>query len=101
MTLCPYFNGINSIGSCAPQISQTVDVTKTGGSLLATGIYGTVKVVTTGLFLLVGIGRFGRRKSILAAALWMVSATLILRSVLTTHPPADVNVVNRNKSSTS
>src|SRR5437016_14457470 len=52
--------GQNS-GYYAPQIFQTVGVSKTNASLFATGIYGTVKVITTGIFLLTGIDYLGRR----------------------------------------
>jgi hypothetical protein len=57
--LCQQFSGTNSIGYYAPQIFQTVGVPKTNASLFATGVYGTVEVVATGLFLILGIGRFG------------------------------------------
>src|SRR2546423_3370597 len=46
--LCQQFSGTNSIGYYAPQIFQTVGVSKTNTSLFATGIYGTVKVIATG-----------------------------------------------------
>jgi hypothetical protein len=41
--------------------------------MFATGIYGTVKVIATAIFLFVGIDRFGRKKSLIAG---------------TCHPPA-------------
>jgi sugar porter (SP) family MFS transporter len=92
--LCQQFSGTNSIGYYAPEIFQTVGVSKTNASLFATGIYGTVKVATTGLFLILGIDRFGRRKSLLAGAFWMMSMMIILGSVLATHPPTNTNVVS-------
>ncbi|KAF2814490.1 quinate permease [Mytilinidion resinicola] len=81
------FSGTNSIGYYAPQIFQTVGVSKSSASLFATGVYGTVKVVTTGLFLILGIDRFGRRKSLLAGAAWMATMMFIIGAVLATHPP--------------
>ena len=92
--LCQQFSGTNSIGYYAPEIFQTVGVSKTNASLFATGIYGTVKVATTGLFLILGIDRIGRRKSLLAGAFWMMSMMIILGSVLATHPPTNTNVVS-------
>jgi sugar porter (SP) family MFS transporter len=62
------FSGTNSIGYYAPEIFQTVGVSSTNSSLFATGVYGTVKVVTTGIFLVVGIDKLGRRKSLLFGA---------------------------------
>jgi len=92
--LCQQFSGTNSIGYYAPEIFQTVGVSKTNASLFATGVYGTVKVATTGLFLILGIDRIGRRKSLLAGAFWMMSMMIILGSVLATHPPTNTNVVS-------
>jgi hypothetical protein len=81
------FSGTNSIGYYAPQIFQTVGLSKSSASLFATGVYGTVKVVATGIFLLLGIDRFGRRKSLLAGAAWMACMMFIIGAVLSTHPP--------------
>lgn len=84
---CQQFSGTNSIGYYAPEIFQTVGISATNSSLFATGVYGTVKVVSTGLFLWVGIETFGRRRSLLAGALWMMAMMFILGAVLHTHPP--------------
>jgi sugar porter (SP) family MFS transporter len=88
------FSGTNSIGYYAPQIFQTVGVSKTNASLFATGIYGTVKVATTGIFLLIGIDKLGRRKSLLFGAAWMMTMMFIIGAVLHTHPPTNVNTVS-------
>lgn len=84
---CQQFSGTNSIGYYAPEIFQTVGVSKTNSALFATGVYGTVKVIATGLFLWLGIETLGRRKSLLAGALWMMAMMFILGAVLNTHPP--------------
>ncbi|KAF2705490.1 quinate permease [Pleomassaria siparia CBS 279.74] len=81
------FSGTNSIGYYAPQIFQTVGVSKSSSSLFATGVYGTVKVIATAIFLLIGIDRFGRKKSLMGGALWMASMMFIIGAVLVTHPP--------------
>ncbi|EOA82544.1 hypothetical protein ACJQWK_04416 [Exserohilum turcicum] len=81
------FSGTNSIGYYAPQIFQAIGVSKSNASLFATGIYGTVKVITTGIFLIVGIDFIGRKKSLMAGALWMASMMFIIGAVLATHPP--------------
>jgi len=88
------FSGTNSIGYYAPQIFQTVGVSKTNASLFATGVYGTTKVVTTGIFLVIGIDKFGRRKSLLFGAAWMMIMMFIIGAVLNTHPPTNVNTVS-------
>lgn len=88
------FSGTNSIGYYAPQIFQTVGISKANSSLFATGIYGTVKVIATGIFLLIGIDKLGRRKSLMAGAAWMASMMFILGAVLVTHPPTNVGAVS-------
>jgi hypothetical protein len=64
-----------------------VGLSKTDTSLFATGIYGTVKVVSTGIFLIIGIDRWGRKKSLIGGAAWMASMMFIIGAVLATHPP--------------
>ncbi|TVY81266.1 Quinate permease [Lachnellula suecica] len=81
------FSGTNSIGYYAPQIFQTVGISATNTSLFATGIYGTVKVCTTGIFLLIGIDKLGRRKSLMFGAAWMMTMMFILGAVLHNKPP--------------
>ncbi len=82
------FSGTNSIGYYAPQIFETVGVSSTKSSLFATGVYGTVKVIATGIFLLVGIDRWGRKNSLIGGGLWMASMMFIIGAVLVTHPPS-------------
>ena len=62
-------------------------LSKAESSLFATGIYGTVKVLSTGIFLIVGIDWLGRRKALLAGAAWMATFMYIIGAVLATHPP--------------
>jgi sugar porter (SP) family MFS transporter len=92
--LCQQMSGTNSIGYYAPQIFQTVGVSKANASLFATGVYGTVKVVTTGIFLLIGIDKFGRRNSLLCGAAWMSIMMFIIGAVLKTHPPTNTGTVS-------
>lgn len=82
------FSGTNSIGYYAPQIFESIGLSSTNSSLFATGIYGTVKVIATGIFLLIGIDRWGRKKSLMGGAAWMASMMFIIGAVLATHPPA-------------
>lgn len=80
--LCQQFSGTNSIGYYAPEIFQTVGVSKTNSSLFATGIYGTVKVVATFIFLLVGIDQLGRKKALVAGAFWMSAMMFIVSRIV-------------------
>ncbi|KAK3207614.1 hypothetical protein GRF29_103g1509214 [Pseudopithomyces chartarum] len=81
------FSGTNSIGYYAPQIFQTIGLSKSNSSLFATGVYGTVKVVTTGIFLIIGIDFLGRKKSLIGGAIWMAAMMFIIGAVLATNPP--------------
>ncbi|GAB1207539.1 general substrate transporter [Aspergillus pseudonomiae] len=87
LMLCQQFSGTNSIGYYAPQIFQTIGLSATNSSLFATGVYGTVKVVATAIFLFVGIDRWGRKKSLIGGSIWMASMMFIIGAVLATHPP--------------
>lgn len=92
------FSGTNSIGYYAPAIFQTVGVSATNASLFATGVYGTVKVVATLVFLLIGIDFLGRKKALIFGAAWMASMMFIIGAVLATHPP-DTNSTSVSKAS--
>lgn len=92
------FSGTNSIGYYAPQIFQTIGLSATNSSLFATGVYGTVKVVATGIFLLVGIDRWGRKVSLVGGSIWMASMMFIIAAVLATHPP-DTNATGVSQAS--
>lgn len=69
------------------RIFQTIGLSKADSSMFATGIYGTVKVVATAIFLFLGIDRFGRKKSLIAGGFWMATMMFIIGAVLATHPP--------------
>lgn len=81
------WSGTNSIGYYAPQLFQTVGVTGGNTSLFTTGIYGVVKVVATGVFLIVGIDKIGRRWSLIAGGIWMCAMMFVLGGVLVSYPP--------------
>ncbi|CDU23657.1 related to quinate transport protein [Sporisorium scitamineum] len=55
------FSGTNSLNFYSPQIFNSLGVTGQSGGLLATGIYGVVKIITTGLFMAVAIEQLGRK----------------------------------------
>jgi hypothetical protein len=55
--LCTY-----SINYYAPDIFSSIGITGTTGSLLASGVYGLVKIVATVLFMVFGVERAGRKK---------------------------------------
>lgn len=55
------FSGTNSLNYYSPQIFKSLGVTGQSAGLLATGIYGIVKIVTTGLFMVIAIEQLGRK----------------------------------------
>ncbi|KAH6648201.1 sugar transporter [Truncatella angustata] len=81
------FSGTNSIGYYAPQIFQTIGISSSDSSLFATGVYGTVKVVATAIFLLIGIDKWGRKWSLVGGAVWMTIMMLIIGILLVKFPP--------------
>lgn len=93
MMFCQQFSGTNSIGYYAPQIFQSVGISSSNSSLFATGIYGTVKVIATAIFLFIGIDRWGRKRSLMGGAAWMAVMMFIIGAVLATHPPDTTSTV--------
>ncbi|EST09693.1 General substrate transporter [Kalmanozyma brasiliensis GHG001] len=53
--------GTNSINYYSPQIFKSLGITGQSGGLLATGVYGIVKIITTALFMAVAIEQLGRK----------------------------------------
>ncbi|KAJ5883818.1 uncharacterized protein N7473_010704 [Penicillium subrubescens] len=91
--VCQQFSGTNSIGYYAPQIFQSIGISSSNSSLFATGIYGTVKVIATAIFLFIGIDRWGRKRSLMGGAVWMAVMMFIIGAVLATHPPDTTSTV--------
>ncbi|KAH8651404.1 general substrate transporter [Xylariales sp. PMI_506] len=98
--MCQQFTGTNSIGYYAPEIFESIGVASTSTSLFATGVYGTVKVISTAIFLIVGIDRWGRRKSLIGGAIWMATMMFIIGGVLHNHPP-DIHATTVSPASTA
>ncbi|PWN50110.1 sugar transporter [Violaceomyces palustris] len=61
LMLFQQLTGTNSINYYSPQIFKSLGITGTNTGLLATGIYGIVKIVFTALFLAVAIEQLGRK----------------------------------------
>lgn len=58
-------SGINALNYYSPTIFQSIGFKGTSVGLLATGVFGLVKSVSTLAFMLFGIDRLGRRKSMI------------------------------------
>ncbi|GJJ07225.1 hypothetical protein Clacol_001425 [Clathrus columnatus] len=81
------WSGQNSIGYYAPEVFLSVGIKGTDSTLLASGIYGLVKVIATTVFLVIGIEQFGRKKSLVGGAFLMGTFFFILGGLMQTHPP--------------
>ncbi|KAI0085989.1 general substrate transporter [Irpex rosettiformis] len=79
--------GQNSVGYYAPQIFQSIGYTGTSNSLLASGIYGIVKLVATAIFVFFLVETLGRRWSLFISAIGMGTLFFIIGALEKTHPP--------------
>ncbi|TFK35701.1 general substrate transporter [Crucibulum laeve] len=82
--------GQNSVGYYAPQIFASIGYSGTKNSLLASGVYGVVKVVATAIFIFFGVETLGRKLSLFISAMGMGTLFFIIGAILKTHPPPTV-----------
>lgn len=82
--------GQNSVNYYAPQIFEAIGYTGRRSSLLASGIYGVVKVVATAIFIFWGVETLGRKLSLFISAVGMGTLFYIIGAILKTHPPPPV-----------
>jgi len=81
------FCGQNSVGYYAPTVFQSIGFTGTSVSLLATGVYGVVKVVATALFIFFAVESLGRKVSLFVSAMGMGVMFFIIGALLKSFPP--------------
>ncbi|EMR64690.1 putative quinate permease protein [Eutypa lata UCREL1] len=72
------FTGTDSLNYFAPEIFQMIGVPAGSLSLLTTGVYGIVKLVTTIFYVGFIVDRVGRRKPLLVGALLQATAMLYI-----------------------
>ncbi|KAJ3513673.1 hypothetical protein NLJ89_g2822 [Agrocybe chaxingu] len=84
--------GQNSVNYYAPQIFASIGYVGTKNSLLASGIYGVIKVVATAVFIFGFVESLGRKLSLFISAMGMGSLFFIIGAILKTHPPPIVAV---------
>ncbi|CAI7678129.1 unnamed protein product [Penicillium pancosmium] len=68
LMLLQNLTGINAINYYSPIIFRSIGFTGTSVGLLATGVYGLVKMATTAVFMIWIVDRFGRRGPLLVGA---------------------------------
>ncbi|KZT57591.1 putative high-affinity glucose transporter of the major facilitator superfamily [Calocera cornea HHB12733] len=89
------FSGQNSVSYYAPEVFSSIGMPSTTSALLASGVYGIVKLLSTFAFLWIGIEQLGRRKSLVYGVAWMGIMFFIIGALLHTHPPvAEESVSN-------
>ncbi|KAG8872262.1 hypothetical protein FRB97_007820 [Tulasnella sp. 331] len=81
------FCGQNSISYYAPTIFKSIGYVGTTPALLASGVYGVVKVVATSIFIFFFVEKFGRKWSLFYGALTMGVLFYIVGAIFKTHPP--------------
>jgi len=83
--------GQNSVNYYAPQIFASIGFTARKNSLLASGIYGVIKLVATTIFICFGVEALGRKISLFISAMGMGTLFFIIGAILKTHPPPSVD----------
>jgi hypothetical protein len=81
------WSGQNSVGYYAPQIFTSIGYTGQKNSLLASGVYGVVKVVATAFFVFFFVESFGRKRSLQISAFGMGTLFFIIGALLKSYPP--------------
>ncbi|KZO91790.1 putative high-affinity glucose transporter of the major facilitator superfamily [Calocera viscosa TUFC12733] len=81
------FSGQNSVSYYAPEVFSSIGMPSTTSALLASGVYGIVKLLSTLAFLFIGIEQLGRRRSLVYGVAWMGIMFFIIGALLRTHPP--------------
>lgn len=71
---------------CCDAHSRQIGYTGTTPSLLASGIYGVVKLIATALFIFFAVEYLGRKLSLIISALGMGTFFFIIGAILKTHP---------------
>jgi hypothetical protein len=79
--------GQNSVSYYAPTIFASIGYSGATQSLLASGVYGIVKVVATAIFVFFFVETLGRKLSLAISAFGMGTLFFIVGAILKTHPP--------------
>ncbi|KAF8321147.1 general substrate transporter [Clavulina sp. PMI_390] len=85
--LLQQFSGQNSVNYYAPTIFQSIGYSKNGSSLLASGVYGLVKLAMTTIFIFFLVDLAGRKWSLFVSGFGMGTLFFIVGALLKTYPP--------------
>lgn len=87
------WSGQNSISYYAPIIFKAIGFTGSHTSLLASGIYGIVKIVATSIFIAFGVERFGRKRPLQVGVFLMSVFLWIIGAIMFTHVVYDPKTI--------
>ncbi|KAJ7031309.1 general substrate transporter [Mycena alexandri] len=88
--LSQQWSGTNSINYFSPQIFASLGITGTTSGLLATGVYGVVKVVSVSLVLAFAVEGIGRKKCLIIGGLGQGAMMLWLGGYTGIHPSSGI-----------
>lgn len=89
LMICQQMTGTNAINYYAPQIFQNLGVVGNATNLFATGVYGIVKTVACGVFLVFVADSLGRRRSLLWTSVAQALAMLYIGLYVRIAPPEE------------
>ncbi|KAJ5625938.1 hypothetical protein N7510_002247 [Penicillium lagena] len=87
LMICQQMTGTNAINYYAPQIFENLGVEGSATGLFATGVYGIVKMVGCGVFLIFVADSLGRRRSLLWTSVGQGLAMLYIGLYVRIAPP--------------
>ena len=90
LTFFQQWSGTNALNYYAPQIFASLGIASTTASLLATGIYGVVKFLTTCVVLALVIESWGRKRTLFYGGLAQGAAMLWIGGFVAVHPEPTV-----------
>ncbi|RYP79827.1 hypothetical protein DL769_002772 [Monosporascus sp. CRB-8-3] len=89
LMVCQQLTGVNAINYYAPQIFHAMGVYGVENSLLATGVYGIVKVVACAAFLIFAADSLGRRLSLLWTSVAQAACMFVVGAYVYSSEPGE------------
>ncbi|EPS27630.1 hypothetical protein PDE_02574 [Penicillium oxalicum 114-2] len=87
LMICQQMTGTNAINYYSPQIFKNLGIDGNATNLFATGVYGIVKMVSCGVFLVFVADSLGRRRSLLWTSIAQGLAMLYIGLYVRIAPP--------------
>ncbi|KAJ7077152.1 general substrate transporter [Mycena belliarum] len=87
---CQQWTGTNAINYFSPQIFASLGISGTTSGLLATGVYGVVKVVSVAVVLAFAVEGIGRKKCLIIGGLGQGAMMLWLGGYTGIHPGSGI-----------